>query len=394
MTKNNAIKSYKLANGEIRYKFQVYIGVDPLTGKSKGTTRRGFKTLKEAKDAMAKLQVEIIDGEFKNQQLETYRDVYLQWIENYENTVQDSTFLKTLRIFELHILPAMGDYRIEKIDIVTCQKLVNLWSKKLKRFRMVKNYAAKVMTYAMKNGYVSKNPFSLVEIPIVKKTVSLDEEEHENFYTKEELLEFLQCFKNENNFRNYVFFHLLAYTGMRKGELFALTFKDINFDKKEIKINKAIARGKNGLYIGPTKNGLTRVIAIDDKSLELIKEWDFQLREILKERGLKFNSRAQLLFPNLKNTIQDPNKTYGWLNKIISKYNLKPLTTHGLRHTHCSLLFMAGVSVKDVQVRLGHKDVKITLEIYTHVTNKSKTESIDKFQNYLNSSEYAVTRSD
>lgn len=232
MIKNNAIKSYKLANGETRYKFQIYIGVDPSTGKSKGTTRRGFKTLKEAKDAMAKLQVEVIDGEFKNQRLETYRDVYLQWVENYEHTVQDSTFLKTVRIFEKHILPAMGDYRIEKIDIVTCQKFVNIWAKKLKRFRMVKNYAAKVMTYAMKNGYISKNPFSLVEIPIVKKTVNLDEEEHENFYTKEQLLELLQCFKNEDNFRNYVFFHLLAFTGMRKGELFALTFKDINFEKK------------------------------------------------------------------------------------------------------------------------------------------------------------------
>lgn len=122
--------------------------------------------------------------------------------------------------------------------------------------------------------------------------------------------------------------------------------------------------------------------------MELLKEWEVKLKRILIERGLKCSPHAQLIFPNTKNTIQDPNKTYGWLNKIITKYNLKHLTTHGLRHTHCSLLFEAGVSVKDVQTRLGHKDVKITLEIYTHVTNKSKMESIDKFENYLNSTEY------
>lgn len=63
------------------------------------------------------------------------------------------------------------------------------------------------------------------------------------------------------------------------------------------------------------------------------------------------------MFPNRTNDLQDPNKTYGWLKHILNKYNLQPITTHGLRHTHCSLLFEAGANVKEVQDRLGHRDV-------------------------------------
>ncbi len=57
---------------------------------------------------------------------------------------------------------------------------------------------------------------------------------------------------------------------------------------------------------------------------------------------------------------------------------------HGLRHTHCSLLFEAGASIKEVQERLGHTDVKTTMDIYTHVTKKTKASTLDKFEAYLN----------
>lgn len=65
------------------------------------------------------------------------------------------------------------------------------------------------------------------------------------------------------------------------------------------------------------------------------------------------------------------------------KYKLSKITTHGLRHTHCSLLFEAGASLKEVQDRLGHSDVKTTMDVYTHVTQKAKDEAILKFSSYI-----------
>ncbi|MEQ6358011.1 N-terminal phage integrase SAM-like domain-containing protein, partial [Lysinibacillus sp. M3] len=94
-----------------------------------------------------------------------HQDIYNMWVEQYENSVEESTFVKTIGIFKNHILPAMGAYKVDKIDIATCQKHIYQWAKKLKRFRMVKSYAAKVLDYAIKHSCIDKNPFALVEIP-------------------------------------------------------------------------------------------------------------------------------------------------------------------------------------------------------------------------------------
>src|SRR5699024_4966178 len=108
MSKNTAIKSYKLKNNETRYMFRLNMGVDSLTGKERTTTRRGFKTKAKAQNALAELRVQVKNENYKRRVIETYEDIYNVWINHYKNTVQDSTFLKTLRIFKNHILPEMG----------------------------------------------------------------------------------------------------------------------------------------------------------------------------------------------------------------------------------------------------------------------------------------------
>lgn len=73
-----------------------------------------------------------------------------------------------------------------------------------------------------------------------------------------------------------------------------------------------------------------------------------------------------------------------WLKAIIKKHNLPAITTHGFRHTHCSLSFEAGAKIKEVQDRLGHSDIKTTMDIYAHVTPAAKEEAIQKFDAYVN----------
>jgi len=130
------------------------------------------------------------------------------------------------------------------------------------------------------------------EIPIVKKRISFEEDENDNFYTREQLIELLNCFKKENNLRRYAFFHLLAYSGMRKGEGFALTWRNINFVNNEIRITKAVARGEEGLYLGPTKNGLSRTIKMDDTTMRLLKMRKKKQAEKYLERG--FNTLKKI----------------------------------------------------------------------------------------------------
>ncbi|WP_325166718.1 tyrosine-type recombinase/integrase [Viridibacillus soli] len=380
------IKTYKLQNNETRYKFHIYIGTDPLTGKEKTTTRSGFKTKKDAKDAYLTLQQEVRNGTYGTVAKDTYGEVYDLWLEQYENTVEDSTLLKTKRIFQNHILPAFGSYRIANIDGAICQKHVNQWSKKLKRFSMVKNYAALVIKYAIKHGIIDKNPFELVEMPVIKSKISIDDddEEFENFYSREQLVQFLSYLQEDENIKKQTVFRLLAFSGMRKGEVFGLRWSDIDFETFEIRITKAVKRGEDGLYLGTTKNGKSRTIKIDQETMELLKLWRIEQDVFFSAKKINTKTKKQLVFSNTFNALQDPNKTVLWLSDLLKQHQLEHITTHGLRHTHCSLLFEAGASIKEVQYRLGHSDVKTTLEIYAHVTQKTKAGTIDKFTDFLN----------
>ncbi|MFI2131876.1 tyrosine-type recombinase/integrase [Lysinibacillus fusiformis] len=388
MTKKKVspIKSYKLKNGETRYEFPAYLGIDPLTGKQKRTMKRGFKTRKEAELALARLKLDVANGTYKKKRAETYQEVYDLWVVQYENTVEESTFVKTTGIFKNHILPKMGKYKIEKLTVDICQKHINEWAGKLKKFRIVKSYAAKVLDFAIKRGFIQTNPFALVEMPtnLTKKTSVTNDDEDENFYTREQLIQFLTCLEQESNYKAFALFRLLAFSGMRKGEALALTWNDLNFTTNELRINKALSRGKdNQLYVKSTKTGIARTIKMDDKTMAVMKDWKKKQKQDYLVLGFNTMQPKQLVFSNEHNEYLQPTKTRKWILHVQQKYNLGAITTHGLRHTHCSLLFEAGASIKEVQDRLGHSDVQTTMNIYAHVTKKAKEEAIQKFASYL-----------
>lgn len=374
-----------MKNGEIRYEFQVYLGTDEATGKQMRTTRRGFKTKKEAELELARIKLQVASGEYRKERVETFKEVYELWLLQYENTVEQSTFVKTVSLFNNHILPSIGEYKIEKITVDICQKAVNDWAKKLKNISKVKAYASRVFNFAVKRDFVQKNPFDLVELPRKRNKQLSDETDEKNFYTREQLVEFLSCLEKETNVKAYVLFRLLAFSGMRKGEALALTWRDINFKTNEIRINKALSRGKdNKLYIKSTKTNEARTIKMDEKTMNILRMWKKKQKEDYFKLGFNTSKPSQLVFSNEKNEFIQPTKTREWILYVQEKYNLKKVTTHGLRHTHCSLLFEAGATLKEVQDRLGHSDIKTTMNIYTHVTQKAQEQAIQKFSNYVN----------
>lgn len=387
MKNSSRFKPYTKKNGEKCYFFKMYIGVDPLTGKEKSSTFRNFKTKKEAELEYARIKLAISNGTYRKRQVENYQDIFDLWILQYENTVEESTFVKTTGIFRNHILPLMGSYKIDKITIDICQKHVNEWAKKLKKFRTVKSYAAKVLDFAVKRGFIQSNPFTHVESPVnisKKRIEDVENEAMENFYTREQLIHFLNCFEKESNYKAYVLFRLLAFSGMRKGEALALSWNDINFTTNEIRINKALSRGKdNQLYLKTTKTGIARTIKMDDKTMDILNNWKKKQRQDYLVLGFNTMQPNQLVFSNEVNEYIQPTKTRKWILHVQKKYKLGKITTHGLRHTHCSLLFEAGVGLKEVQDRLGHTDVKTTMDIYTHVSQQAKDGAVNKFANYL-----------
>lgn len=173
---------------------------------------------------------------------------------------------------------------------------------------------------------------------------------------------------------------------MRKSEALALQWEDINFFDKTITIGKTIAQDEfnNVILQEPKTRNSVRVIKLDDITLKQLRNWQQEQMKMMLKRGYNTNSPQQFLFTTKDNKLYYPQAVNDWLDWIYNKTPMDiKITPHGFRHTHCSLLFESGASIKEVQERLGHKDIKTTMNIYAHVTPQSIKETGDRFAKFM-----------
>ncbi len=377
------IKEYQDKNGHVRYMFQGYLGIDESSGEMKRVCRRGLNSKKECEDLFYKLKYEFERGNYKvSNKKYTFSEVYDLWYEEYKNTVKESTLQATKRMFELHILPQYKGKYIDRITIADCQKAVNDYSKRVKKYKIFNNYTGLVFHYAMKNRFVSEDPTKLVTLPQLPDEV--EDLEEDNFYSKEELKLFLQAAKTEIKW--YTLFRLLAFSGMRKGEILALSWDDVDFNNSSLSVGKTVTRGlENKVFIGTPKTKKSkRIISLDSETVEILKTWrTTQASEMLQIGINTLANDEQLIFSNSVNELICTQKVGQKIESICRKCNLKYISPHGFRHTHCSLLFEAGATIKEVQDRLGHADIHTTMNVYAHVSKNKKNEVADKFANFM-----------
>lgn len=235
------IKEYKLQDGTKKYMFVAYLGVDPLTGKQKRTTRRGFESEREAKLAEARLLMEVDAHGFAGNNKATFNEVYELWLETYKTTVKESTWWKTVQIFENHILPNFGRLKVKNITVAYVQKQLNAWAKEYKKYSTFLNYTSQVMKFAANMSMVTNNVCEKVILPKAKT-----KKRSNNYYNKLQLNQFIKSWEKENKPMYHTFFRLLAYSGMRTGEALALRWTDLNFNQSTVTINKGVTIGNNG----------------------------------------------------------------------------------------------------------------------------------------------------
>lgn len=376
------IQEYKLKDGTKRYKARVYIGIDSLTGKQKEIVRKGFKTRKEATLAEARLKLEYEEKTFnaKNNKY-TFKQIYDLFLIEHKNTVKPGTYATTVRYAKLHILPKIANKKIDSFTVLDCQKLVNQWAEHFNSAKYPKGIAQQVFDYAIKMNIISDNPMRKVKLPKRKETIN----EVNKFYNTDELKHFFDCVKDYGNMKYLAFFRLLAFTGMRKGEALALNWSDIDFDKKLVHITKGVVLDENEIpMISTTKTKKSvRTVSLDDASLAILRKWKIEQAKELMSIGINSLNKNQLLFTYDANKLYRPSYSNCWLEQIIKKYKLKKITMHGFRHSHCSLLFEMGTSIQVVQERLGHTNIKTTMDIYTHVTEKQRDEIAENFAKHL-----------
>ena len=378
------IKKYTTKNGETRYLFQTYLGIDPLTGKERRTTRRGFKTMKEAKQAERNLLLDVEENGFPSNQSDGFQDPTFEelaslWLENYKITVKPSTFENVKSKVEKMTEEHFKELKLKKITVAYCQRVVIELSKTYVLYNHYLSVINRIFKYAVLMDILDSNPFDKVIKPKSRQV-----QRKGNFLTKEELKEFLKLAQTATLSYFFPLVHLMSYTGLRQGEALALKWSDIDFENKKITVDKTAVRikEKQTLQTPKTKNS-KRVISIDPTTLSILKSWKKDQIKIYFKNGKHFEGDDNFIFTNERGEWVHIHNFIRYFKRFIADHKLKPITPHGLRHTHASLLFSAGVEPKNISDRLGHSTVQITLDLYTHISEEQRTDTVDKLLEYM-----------
>lgn len=366
------------------YMIQLYLGKDEITGKVRKTTRRGFKTKKEALLCEAKIKTEIATNGLLNTDVTTFKEIYELWYEGYQHTIKESTLVVNSYVFKL-LLDKLEHVQLKKITLPFCQKIITDYSKEfsLSTLKKIKIYGGMIFDYAVKMKVIYSNPMKDVLLP--KKQIDITSNDTDLYYTKDELNHFLKLVDSTNDIKLSAMFRVLAYTGIRKGELQALEWSDIDFTNNTININKTLSiNSEHKITVQtPKSKSSIRCISIDEETKLILKRWKAKQREIFFSVGTRVK-KNQLCFTNdITNDYLYLNFTNDKLSKICKKHKFKEIKIHGFRHTHCSLLFESGFTIQEVQDRLGHSDLKTTMSIYAHVTEKQRDNMADKFAKFM-----------
>jgi len=229
---------------------------------------------------------------------------------------------------------------------------------------------SKALDYAVKMGVVVRNVADVVQPPRVKKVTM-------NTLSLEEVTRFLEAAKETDY---YVYFATLLFTGLRRGELLALKWRNLDLVKGTLTVVETAYKLGNGDYIieEPKTAHSRRTISLPPSLVELFKVYRIDQELLRIQLSVSLNV-DDFVFIRPDGSPMNPSAVTLAFRRIIKKAGLKAIRIHDLRHTHATLMLKAGVNPKVVSERLGHANISITLDIYSHVLPGMQEAAAEKF---------------
>ncbi len=365
---------------------------------------------------------------------------FAEWLKAINYELQEATINSYSKRIRLYISPAIGKYRLKSITDKDLQDLMNaLYDSGLSVNTLVsiKGILTKSFNYAKQEGYFTSSPATDIKIPVRprKETkLSTKRESAQRGNKTRDVIPDDQIEAIFNRFKEgdstYIPLMLAYKCGLRLGEAYAVTWEDIDFEARTININKQAQYSDSGYWFFTLpKYRSIRKIAIDKELCELLKrekekQYIQKTNNIVKQKGVitlipnSFDttkigdSYKDKNIPNFhyriyETGINNSNIDNGLkaINLVCTRYDgsyINPRTMqhasriihydlgfedfdfHSLRHTHTSKLVEVGANLKYIQTRLGHKNLKVTLQIYTHLTEKMQTDGDKLIDNLFN----------
>ena len=299
---------------------------------------------------------------------------YLEdWIENvHKDNLRISTYVKYKKHIK-YIVSDLGEIWLQKL---TPEQVTRFYTKKIKDGLSSKTVHGihGVLKLALDNAvrwnYVSKNVCDLVKPPRVvsREVVPLDIEQARM------LLESVREHRLE------VLLTMAIVTGMRRGELLALTWSNIDFERHSLQVVHTVDYIPKYGYVQtePKTKAGKRLIRLPAFLMDMLKAHRVQQEEQRSKVGTAWENR-DLVFPDLKGGYFNPNYLLRVFKKILENAGVPHMHFHDLRHSAATILLCMGINIKVIQSLLGHSDISITLGLYSHLLPTMQQEVVDKW---------------
>lgn len=324
--------------------------VDYIDNLGKRVMKSGFKTKADAESYLAQIRIELDKGTLihKNKQL-MFTAIADSFMNNYaESYCKLNTILGYKGYLKNHLLPYFERFKANEITPNVIREYIKSMQDKGYKNKTINhtiNLLSGIFNKAIENGIINYNPVTLV------KRLRLPHLEME-FLDTFDIKALLQTAKLEYP-TFYPLLQTAIATGMRRGELLALTWNDVDFDRKLIRVNKSLNHDK--VEETKTKNSI-RNVCVPENLITVLKEW--------KRKAPKGN----VIFCNSVGTYLDPNNMVKrYFKPCLAKANIKDIRFHDLRHTYASLMIAKKMPIKFIQQQMGHSSIQVTLDKYGHL---------------------------
>lgn len=392
------------------YKIIVFIGVDSTGKQIRKTTTFIPKTAtfakqeKEAKKFAMEFEEKVLNGRIlsgERMSLEEYCNMYL---EEAKRNLVISTYEYYCRFIETKLIPELGCYKMSDIKPKHIRDflahLTREDGQELKPSSIKKNLAVvkSIFKTAWFDEIISSNPAERVRLP--RRAESIHNIQCFNQEQAEIFLKLLDCgleyeyaehTRTNRNGTKYVvstytqkhdipkqfkvFFSIALFGGLRKGEILALTWKDIDFNSNVISITKSVCYSNKEIIVkAPKTRTSVRKVKLPVSVMQLIKEYEKEWLEYKQKLGHAWKGTQDFLFIQSTGELMHPSTPYHTFKKIVSYYNstveeskkLPSIPLHGLRHTSATLLIASQIDIPTVARRLGHAQKSTTMNLYVH----------------------------
>ncbi len=370
------IISHQPKQGKKTFGFSLFLGRDE-NGKQLRQVRRGFAREKDAEEALRAAIEEHGKAPATPGNVEkSLNELFAEWMQNH---VQRECTPRTAEAYQ-----EQGAYVLRKIGGTSLQKVTrNLMEDTIHAIadhggqvtaehpkgrplsrKLVRNIGfvlSGCLSYAVYRDYIPKHPMEGMKLPKLDKT------------RKPKLVEgdeFDEVLRLAAGTRQFPLIVLAEATGLRRGELCALRWDDIDMSTGWMLVDKSVEETKRGLRLKGTKGGRPRDFEIPAYALEVLKCWKVEQGRDRELYGAEYAGHG-LIFCGPDGEYYQPSQVGARVSEVMRKAGLRR-SLHCLRHSHASGLLSKGVPAATVAERLGHSNAAVTLGIYTHALKRDK----------------------